>query len=78
MGEVVPFQSEHELRLGRLADEVVALHGIETSLRVRHLALSVDAETRNRLLNLAEIIDEKLGFRWFLAEELEDETSNVG
>ncbi|MFO1040120.1 MAG: hypothetical protein U1E45_25025 [Geminicoccaceae bacterium] len=74
-GNVIPFRSKQQQRLERTADEVIALLGAEASLRVRHLARSTDPESRARLLALAELIEEKQGFGWLLAEDLADEAS---
>lgn len=51
---------------------MIALLGPEASLRVRHLARSADPESHARLLALAELIEEKQGFGWLLAEDLAD------
>lgn len=74
-GTVIPFRSKQRQRLERTADEVIALLGPEASLRVRHLARSTDPDSRARLLDLAEIIEEKQGFGWLLADVLADEAS---
>jgi len=51
---------------------VIALLGPEASLRIRHLARSTDRDSRARLRALAELIEEKQGFGWLLAEDLAD------
>lgn len=74
-GNVVAFRSKRQRQLERTADEVIALHGDEASLRVRNLVLTADEDSRARLLELVEVIEERQGFRWVLAEDLEDEAS---
>jgi hypothetical protein len=74
-GNVIPFRSKQRQRLERTADEVIALLGPKASLRVRHLARSTDPDSGARLLALAELIEEKTGFGWLLAEDLADEAS---
>lgn len=51
---------------------MIALLGPEASLRIRHLARSTDRDSRARLRALAELIEEKQGFGWLLAEDLAD------
>lgn len=68
MNQIVEFRTAQQRADDELVTKIIEAVGFDAALHLRRFAAATDPAERANLLRVAEIIEERQGFGWYLAE----------